>query len=104
MLMIIQGTTPTHTFTLPFDTSNVKDIMITYIQDGDIIFVKKLKDCTLNNTKILVDLSQADTFALQHEYLLTIELKVLTTNNKVVGDTFENLRIRESKNKEEFNL
>ena len=102
--MIIQGTTPTHTFTLPFDTINVKDVMITYRQDNGIVFVKNLKDCILHNNQILVDLSQANTFALSHEYLLTIELKVLTKNNKVVSDIFENFRIQESVNKEEFNI
>lgn len=102
--MIIQGTTPTHTFTLPFDISNVKDVMITYRQDNGIVFIKNLKDCVLQDNQILVDLSQQDTFELSHKYLLTIELKVLTANDKVLIDLFENIRVQESKNKEEFNI
>ena len=52
------GTTPTHTFKLPFNTKVIKELKITYAQDGQIKLEKRYKDCTLNEDEISIRLTQ----------------------------------------------
>ena len=59
---MIQGTTPTHTFNIPFDTSMVKEVKILYAQDDVKILEKKNGDCTLTGQSISVTLTQEGTF------------------------------------------
>ena len=37
---MIQGTTPTHTFTIPFDVSLIKELKVVYAQQGEIVLEK----------------------------------------------------------------
>jgi hypothetical protein len=39
-----RGTTPTHTFTLPFERDYLKDLRISYYQNKDEILTKNLSD------------------------------------------------------------
>ena len=55
--MIIPGTTPTHTFTLPFDTSYIKSLRIFYADGNNILLTKELKDATLSGNKIIIELT-----------------------------------------------
>ena len=101
---MVQGTTPTHTFKLPFTVDNVKDVIISYIQNRTIVFVKKIDDCVLVDNEIQVNLTQEDTFSLSCLSDADIEFKVLTSDNKVVGKKFKKIEVEESINKEVFPL
>lgn len=41
MATMSQGTTPTHVFTLPIDTSTISQLRITYIQGGTVVLDAK---------------------------------------------------------------
>ena len=41
---MIRGTTPTHIFNIPFDTSLVDEVKITYAQEDEIILIKGTAD------------------------------------------------------------
>jgi hypothetical protein len=101
---MIQGTTPTHTFSLPFTANNVRDVMIAYVQNREVIFRKETKDCVFTDNKIQVDLTQEDTFSLSHLSLVTIEFMALTSNNKVVGRKFNDIKVEETVNKAVFTI
>lgn len=101
---MIQGTTPTHTFNLPFTVDNVKDVMIAYIQNRAVVFEKKKSDCVFTDNKIQVDLTQEDTFSLSHLSNVTIEFMSLTSNNKVIGKKFKNIKVEETINKAVFDI
>ena len=83
--MIIQGTTPTHTFNLPFDSENIKRARFVYSQAG---VVKIIKDSTDTDTAVTLDegkasttLAQADTFNLDPDVVVELVLRLLTAND-----------------------
>ena len=49
---MIRGTTPTHIFTIPFDTSQVDELRISYAQNDVEKIVKTKEQCTLNGNKL----------------------------------------------------
>ena len=76
-----RGTTPTHTFDMPFDTSIISKVRIVYAQDSVPIIVKETEDCTFAGTVISVKLSQVDTLALDCSKFVNIQIRVLTMGN-----------------------
>lgn len=75
---MIKGTTPTHVFTLPFDTGSVKTVQIIYAQSGAVKLTKGNKDCTLDGNKVSVKLTQEDTFLFTFGVRVDIQVRVLT--------------------------
>lgn len=62
-IKIRQRTTPTHTFELPFDTSSIAELEISYKQNGVVKLVKGLSDVTLDGNTISLQLTEAETVA-----------------------------------------
>lgn len=100
--IITRGTTPTQVFELPFSTSELKDISITYTLN-DIILAQKLKkDCVFENNYVIVELSQFDTFMFPARKIIEAQLKVLTNSNKVFASSPYRLQIDEVFDKKEM--
>lgn len=81
---MIRGTTPTHTFYLPFDTQQVRALCIAYAQRGEILLKKSAADCTLDGDSVRVRLSQEETLRFTAGDRVQLQLRVLTEN----GDVF----------------
>lgn len=80
-----RGTTPQHTFNIPADISPaIKEVKITYAQDGKEILVKRTADCTLEPGKIITKLTQEDTFLFNSNKLVHIQIRVLTLGGDCV--------------------
>ena len=79
---MIQGSTPTHTFTLPIDVTDVKEVRILYGQNNTLVFKKLTEDCVLTDKQISVTLTQEDTFQFDEDEPVQIQVRVLTTDNK----------------------
>lgn len=47
--MITRGTTPYHSFILPFATSQINTIYVTYLQNHEIILDKTMEDITIED-------------------------------------------------------
>jgi hypothetical protein len=77
---MFKGTTPTHTFEVPLDTSLIKTVKITYSQRDVEVLVKRTEDCTLGDGTISTKLSQEDTFLFEGGTLVTIQLRILTVS------------------------
>lgn len=75
---MIQGSTPTHYFELPFDVSNIKTVHINYAQDKQIIVTKTERDCMFGGNVLEVTLTQEDTLALDHSKPVEIQIRVIT--------------------------
>ena len=75
---MIRGTTPTHTFTIPFNTSNIQKVKILYCQNDELILRKKTQDCTLDGNTISVRLTQEDTFKFNCKANVHIQVRILT--------------------------
>lgn len=62
---MIRGTTPHHSFTLPFDPPEGAEYRIVYAQGEDykeeVLFEIETKDCAVDGRKISVHLTQAQT-------------------------------------------
>ena len=107
--MIIRGTTPYHSFTLPYTVEEIKELYITYLQNEEIIIEKSLdsEGVTLQNvadtlenasmeeltleqastSELIVHLSQEDTLAF-HFYpaarknITVIQVRILTVDDE----------------------
>jgi hypothetical protein len=75
---MFKGTTPTHTFNVPIDTSLIKEVKITYSQMDKEKLVKRTEECTIGEGVITTRLSQEDTFKFEGNMIVTIQLRVLT--------------------------
>ena len=84
---MIRGTTPLHTFTLPFSTSIVDKVRVIYSQNDEIVLRKEGETCQLNENKVSVKLTQHDTFLFDCHYLVDIQVRVLTKS----GDALTSL-------------
>ena len=63
--IIMQGTTPVFSFTLPFESAQVEKFFLTFRQGKEIVVEKKVSDCTTEEYGLSVTLSQEDTFLFQ---------------------------------------
>lgn len=86
---MIRGTTPTHTFTLPFDTNLVKCVKVIYAQNDRVILTKKTDDCILSENKVKVKLTQEDTFAFDCKYTVQIQIRALALDgDSLISDIY----------------
>ena len=75
---MIKGTTPTHSFVLPFGTEMIQTIQIIYAQNGNVILTKGNKDCTFDGNTVSVKLTQEDTFLFVEDACVEVQVRVLT--------------------------
>lgn len=81
---MIRGSTPTHIFELPIDTSLIKQLRITYVQQQKIVLEKKEQDVTMSGRFIKSRLSQEETLTFDEHIPVKIQLKILTTGGDVL--------------------
>lgn len=77
------GTTPTHRFTLPFDTKTITAVEITYCQNGKVILQKFEDECEMSGRVISVTLSQEDTFEFQSGVNVEIQIRLMDDTGTV---------------------
>lgn len=90
---MIRGTTPTHIFNIPFDTSLVDEVKITYAQDDEIVLIKGTSDCVLDTNTIKVTLSQEDTFLFDHKKNVQVQVRLLTKSGEAFASIVENVGV-----------
>lgn len=99
------ATTPTHTFTLPIDTSEFSILRIIYKQAGNcgktIKLVKEYKDgtaapgMTLDEKIVIIKLTQQETL-LFNEGKVSIQVRGLTTGGDVVDSQIDGVSVVEA--------
>lgn len=90
---MIKGTTPTHTFNIPFDTDMVDEVKIVYAQDDQVILEKDTTDCALDAQTISVTLTQEDTFLFNHKKAVEIQLRILTLGGDALASIPEKIGV-----------
>lgn len=80
-----QGTTPTHTFKLPFNTSAIDEARIIYSQGDNVIIKKETMDCTLEDNTISVNLTQEDTFKFDTKKMVDIQVRILSAGGQALA-------------------
>ena len=79
-----RGTTPTHSFGIPFDVETLNRVRITYSQNKKILFVKEDDEVAIDGNKLQVRLSQEETLMCRPENSVEIQLKVLLNDGNVL--------------------
>lgn len=83
---MIRGTTPEFTFKLPFDTSKIKSLYVSFATQGDSVIVEKtVADCTLSGKTVKAKLTQAETLKFRVDGLIQIQLRLLTTDGEAMA-------------------
>lgn len=70
-----RGTTPTLTFNMPFDSTGVEEIYITFVQGRETVLEKTLADVVWNKKVIEVELTQEETLEFKTG-MIEIQLRV----------------------------
>lgn len=87
-MTIFGGTTPTHTFTLPFDTATISEARVLYAPRGSkAIIVKETEDCVMNGSEVSVRLTQEDTLKLDEYSSVYVQLRVLLQDGTALAST-----------------
>ena len=79
---MVQGTTPTHRFYLPFSTDTLKEVMVIYAQNNEEIFHKDTAECTVSENQISLKLTQEETFLFKPSVNVQIQVRVLKTDGE----------------------
>lgn len=96
-----KGTTPIHTFKLPFDVNAINNLLIIYAQDDAEILQKKMVDCTLENDTVVCKLSQEDTFKFDCDKgPIQIQMRVLTAGGDALISEIKHVPIYKCLNEE----
>ena len=56
-----RGTTPTITFTIPFESNRITALNLCFAQQGMVVLEKNLTDCILEEDTVQVSLSEEET-------------------------------------------
>ena len=86
-------TTPTHTFLIPFQTSELKEIKITYAQNGKIILSKYMQDCVLRGQNVEVNLTQKETQKFSEFYPCKVQIRALTNGGQAIASKIINMAV-----------
>jgi len=82
-----QGTTPTHTFELPFSTELLSCVRILYSQGDELKLTKKDVDIQKTGNSLVVRLSQEDTFKFNCKQTVKIQVRALSpSGDALVSD------------------
>lgn len=92
---MIQGTTPTHIFNLPFDSDQVSSARVIYKQREQEILRKETEDFKMDGSAISVALTQEETFLFDCKYSVKLQLRVATKSGKVLSTKPIIIRVEE---------
>lgn len=93
--MLVRGTTPTHTFTLPFDTGICTIVKVIYAQDNVVILEKEGEACQCNGNTVIIKLTQAETFKFNCKKSVQIQMRVITNDGESLVSDIKYLGARE---------
>lgn len=92
---MIRGTTPTHTFNIPFDVSLIDKVRVTYSQCDRVVLMKSMEDCRFEGNAIVLKLSQDDTLLFDELKVVRIQLSVLTMGGDCLKSDIESVSVGE---------
>lgn len=95
-----RGTTAIYRIHLPVEEKNVKELEITYSQDGKVILVKGKGDCIFEGQTALVKLTQEETFMFKDNCKAKYQSRLLTVDGSVFGSNVEIIDVKESLSEE----
>jgi hypothetical protein len=97
---MIRGTTPIHEFKIPFDTTQIADLRISYGQSEKEIVVKCADECELDGNIIRTTLTQEETFKFDCTKSVMIQVRVRTTRGEVMSTGIITMKVGKCLNSE----
>lgn len=74
---MFRGTTPTFTFTLPFECNQITALSVCFAQKKEVVLEKELGNCSVKDKTVSVTLTEEKTLLFQHEKgAVEIQLRV----------------------------
>lgn len=98
-------TTPTHTFTLPDNTSSYDEIQVTYKQNN-VVLTKHYQDevlpsgMTLNGKNVIIRLTQEETKAFNPRMAVLAQVRVLTGSGDAYASEIFSIDVKDVLNEE----
>ena len=83
--MLAKGTTPIHTFTLPFNTGIIKTVKVIYAQKNAVLFEKEGEACNCSDNTVTVKLTQEETLKFDCRHSVQIQMRVLTVDGDALA-------------------
>lgn len=80
-----RGTTPTHIYTLPFDTSICEQIRVIYAYHDDQKLIKDTPDLLLDGASVKLTLTQEETLQFDNHELVEIQIRVKMIDGTVLA-------------------
>ena len=72
-----RGTTPTITFTLPFESNQITVLHLCFCQKGEIVLEKALPDCVSAGNTLQVSLTEAETLLFDEKKgMVELQLRI----------------------------
>lgn len=90
---MIQGTTPTHTFNLPFTTDTISALRIAYEQSGKVVLTKETNDVETTSKTITVKLTQEETLKFDANVPVRIQLHVRMEDDTTMASVVETVPV-----------
>ena len=82
-----RGTTPTITFTLPFDCGNITMLNLCFAQRGEIILEKDLYACEISGNTLQVELTEEDTLRFEaNNAMVEMQLRIGCGETRLASD------------------
>lgn len=97
---MIRGTTPTHIFKLPIDTSTIRQLRVTYVQYGKTVLEVTEAGVTMDGQEVRYRLSQEDTLQFKLPAQVEVQIKVLTADGSVMASPVMSLTVEKILNTE----
>ena len=88
---MIRGTTPLHTFTIPFDTGLIDKVRVIYSQNGQPVL--KRDNCTPAGNLIKVKLTQEDTLSFTASYPVDIQVRVVLHDGEALVSSINKVSV-----------
>jgi hypothetical protein len=90
---MIRGTTPTHTFELPFDTRNIKKLAIYYSQGNEVMVRKGMEHCIFKGNVVITTFTQEETLLFKHGKNVQVQMKIRTRDGETLASFIETIPV-----------
>ena len=99
---MIRATTPLHRYTFPanFNMDSIKEMIITYMQDGNTIIEKRLADVSIEENVVSVKLTQEETNLFKVQPHVLIQVRVLTNAGDAMASEIKQVPVHRILNDE----
>ena len=81
-----RGSTPTVTFTLPFDGGDITALHLCFAQRGEIVLEKDLYACAIKGNTLQIPLTEAETLLFDAGATVEMQLRVGCGETRLVSD------------------